>query len=371
MSEQESNELKPPAGLPAPEPPDGEDPGTQALSEALRSSFYIIQIIMVLLVVVFFGSGFFTVKEQNRAIILRMGRPVGDGEGVLLLPGAHFAFPRPIDEVTNIPFTSLQRADSSVGWFQTAAERAANAPEPAAMSAIDPASSASYMLTADTNIIHLAAFATYRITKPIPYYFDYADAAQFVTNDLDNALVFAASRFTVDDIISLQPTAFQESVLLRMRELVEQQGLGVTVDSVDSQSPPSPPLVLKGDFSRVIQASAEHDTTLSQADIYRSQTLGNARGEKESRIRTAEADRDRAVKLIGAEQTNFSGLLSYYQNNPALVTSLLQADTLYRVWANAQSTVILPDQSSGRSQIRIQLGEPLPPLTLSTNQSNP
>src|ERR1039458_7283944 len=117
MSEQESNELKPPAGPPAPDPPTADDPGTQALSEALRSSFFIIQIIMVLLVVLFFGSGFFTVKEQNKAIILRMGRPVGQGTGVLLGPGAHFAFPRPIDEVTNVPFTSSQKADSTVGWF--------------------------------------------------------------------------------------------------------------------------------------------------------------------------------------------------------------------------------------------------------------
>src|SRR5271157_17151 len=127
MSEEEPKPLPPPAGPAAPEPPTPEDPGTQALSEALRSSFFIIQIIMVLLVVLFFGSGFFTVKEQYKAIILRMGRPVGEGEGVLIEPGAHFAFPRPIDEVTNIPFTLVQRADSTVGWYQTLEERAQNA----------------------------------------------------------------------------------------------------------------------------------------------------------------------------------------------------------------------------------------------------
>jgi len=368
MSEQESNELKPPAGPSAPEPPGAEDAGTQALSEALRSSFFIIQLLMLLLVGLFFGSGFFTVKEQNRAIILRMGRPVGQGEGVLLGPGAHFAFPRPIDEVTNIPFSSSQRADSTVGWYQTAAERAANAPEPPVAASLDPASTASYMLTADTNIIHVAAFVTYRITQPIPFYFNFADAASFITNDLNNALLFAASRFTVDDILSGQPAAFRDAVEARMRALAEQQGLGITVDRVDPQS--SPPRLLLNDFSRVVQASAEHDTTLSQADIYRSQTLGNARGGKESRLRAAEAEKARAVGLIGAEATNFSRLLDYYKRNPALVSSLLQADTLNRVWANAQSTVVLPDPS-GASQLRIHLGEPLPPLILSTNQPNP
>jgi membrane protease subunit HflK len=296
-----------------------------------------------------------------------MGRVVGQGEGVLIQPGAHFAFPRPIDEVTNIPFSSSQRADSTVGWYQTAAERAANAPEPPVAASLDPASTASYMLTADTNIIHVAAFVTYRITQPIPFYFNFADAASFITNDLNNALLFAASRFTVDDILSGQPAAFRDAVEARMRALAEQQGLGITVDRVDPQS--SPPRLLLNDFSRVVQASAEHDTTLSQADSYRNKTLGGARSEKESRIRIAQADKARAVGLIGAEATNFSRLLDDYNRNPALVTSLLQAETFKSVWANAQSTIVMPD--AGGAQFRFHLGEPLPALTISTNQTGP
>lgn len=278
MSDQESKPLPPPPGPPAPEPPGADDPGTQALSEALRSSFFIIQIIMVLLVVMFFGSGFFTVKEQNKAIILRMGRPVGQGEGVLLGPGAHLAFPRPIDEVTNIPFSSLQRAYSSVGWYQSIEEYVKNAPPPQPMQKLDPASSVSYVLTADTNIIHLIASVTYRITQPVTFYFDFADAASFVTNDLNNALLFAASRFTVDDILSVRPTEFREAVEARMRELVAGQDLGITVESVYPQA--SPPVALWTDFYKVDQARTERDTTLSAAESYRSQTLGNANGQK-------------------------------------------------------------------------------------------
>lgn len=367
MSEEDSNELKPPASPPAPEPQGGDDPGTQALSEALRSSFFIIQIIMVLLVVLFFGSGFFTVKEQYKAIKLRMGRPVGVGEDVLIGPGAHWAFPRPIDEVTNIPFSLVQQADSTVGWYETVEERAKNPVPPHPTQPLDPASTVSYMLTADTNIIHLAASATYRITKPITFYFDFADTAQFITNDLNNALLYAASRFTVDDILSKQPTAFREMVEVRMRELVEQQGLGITLERVDPQS--SPPGALLADFSKVIQASTEHDTTLSQAEIYRSQKLGNARGQMVARTNTAAADTARMIGLIGAEQTNFSRLLGDYQRNPALVTSLLQAETFKRVWANAPFTIVLPDLTN--SSMRFHLGEPLTPLSLSTNQTSP
>ncbi|MEP6663675.1 MAG: hypothetical protein ABJC04_08420, partial [Verrucomicrobiota bacterium] len=47
-----------------------DDSGSQALSDALRSSFAIIKIIMVGLVIVFLGSGVFIVPPNQKAIVL-------------------------------------------------------------------------------------------------------------------------------------------------------------------------------------------------------------------------------------------------------------------------------------------------------------
>ena len=91
------------------EAPEAVDAGSQALAEALGSSFAIVKIVMLLMVVVFFGSGFFQVGPSEKAVILRFGRPVGEGKGVLLGPGLHWSFPYPIDEVVKIPITESQK----------------------------------------------------------------------------------------------------------------------------------------------------------------------------------------------------------------------------------------------------------------------
>src|ERR1700677_3852390 len=83
----------------APEPSPMEDAGSQALSEALRSSFAIVKGGMGGLVLIFIGSGFFKVGPSEKAIILRFGKPVGQGTKALLGSGLHWAFPAPIDEV--------------------------------------------------------------------------------------------------------------------------------------------------------------------------------------------------------------------------------------------------------------------------------
>jgi regulator of protease activity HflC (stomatin/prohibitin superfamily) len=52
----------------------------------LRSSFAIVKIVMAA-DGHFFSSGFFTVGPQEKAVILRFGKPVGEGEKVLLNAG--------------------------------------------------------------------------------------------------------------------------------------------------------------------------------------------------------------------------------------------------------------------------------------------
>src|SRR5687768_16420766 len=99
-------------------PPPGQTPapveavGSRALSDALRSSFAIVKILMVGLVILFFFSRIFTVPSQERAIILRLGKPVGTGEQQLLGPGLHWSFPSPIDEVVRIPIGEIQTVNS-------------------------------------------------------------------------------------------------------------------------------------------------------------------------------------------------------------------------------------------------------------------
>ena len=85
------------------------DAGSQALAEALRSSFAIVKVVMVLLVLLFLASGFFTVGPQERAILLRFGRPVGEGENALLMPGLHWSLPYPIDESIKVSITACSK----------------------------------------------------------------------------------------------------------------------------------------------------------------------------------------------------------------------------------------------------------------------
>jgi modulator of FtsH protease HflK len=339
---------------PASSAPPPEDAGSQALSEALRSSFFIVQIIMVALVVVFLSSGFFTVGPQEKAIKLRLGKPVDGGE--LLGPGAHWAWPAPIDEVVRLHISAVTRAESSIGWYLTPQELAAGAPEPPGSSKLNPANS-SYALTSDTNIIHVNAVAQYTITDPTAFYFNFSDAPLFITNALNNALLRAASEFRVDGILTSNRAEFEERVHQQVNNLVESEHLGVAVGQVTVKS--SAPLNLKSKFEEVNKAVQIRDSKLALAKTYETTNVASARGQADTLVKVADAARKRKVDMMAAQADIFPKLLAQYERNPELFKRIRQMAILESVYTNAQEKIIVPANSR---EIRFQLNrEPQAP----------
>src|SRR6267378_932941 len=205
------------------------DAGSQALAEALRSSFAIVKIVMVLMVVAFFCSGFFTVGPQEKAVILRFGKPVGEGQKALLTAGLHWSLPYPIDEVVKIPIAEIQKVSSNVGWYLTTPEAELSGEEMPAGASLNPAIDG-YVITADRNIIHTRATLSYHVDDPIRFVFDFVTASNTLQNALNNALLFTAAKFNVDDILTRDVAGFREAVSQRVASLVDQEQLGIVID---------------------------------------------------------------------------------------------------------------------------------------------
>ena len=94
-----------------------EDSTTMALADALSSSFKIIQGLMIGLVVIFLGSGFFTVEPNEVAVKLRFGKPVGTGEDRILQQGLHWSPPSPIGEIVKIPIGETRSVVATNCWY--------------------------------------------------------------------------------------------------------------------------------------------------------------------------------------------------------------------------------------------------------------
>jgi membrane protease subunit HflK len=337
------------------------DAGSQALSEALRSSFGVIKVVMVALVALFLASGFFTVGPQERAIVIRLGKPVGEGEKALLGPGLHYSLPYPIDEYIKVPITSIQKVKSTVGWFAvTAAQEIAGEDRyPLAVNTPMNPEVDSYLLTADNNIVHSRATLTYHISDPVGYVFSFVSASNAVVNTLDNALVYCASQFKVDDILTRDVAGFKVAVVKRATELADAQNLGVVVE--DCQIESRAPRQLQDAFANVLKAEVARHKALDEAHIKENQVTNRASADAQSRVNAAESDRARLVNDVKSQADRFQDILPKYRANPGLFAQQRLTETLSRVLTNVQDKIFLAEPADGKTrQLRLMLNREPP-----------
>jgi modulator of FtsH protease HflK len=345
-----------------PRPPETPvDAGSQALSEALRSSFSIVKFVMLLLIGLFLASGLFTVGPQERAIIIRLGKPVGEGEKALLGPGLHYSWPYPIDEYVKVPITAIQRVRSSVGWFAVTPAQEVSGEDRNPLPVTTPMDPEvdGYVLTADNNIIHSRATLTYHIADPVGFIFNFVNASNAVLSALDESLIYAAAQFKVDDILTRDVAGFKEVVRKRTAELVERQNLGIVVE--DCQLESRAPRQLKDAFDNVLKAEVTRNKVLDEAHIYENRTINRASADAQSRINSAESERARLVNDISSQADRFNDVLPKYRANPNLFVQQRLAETLSRVLTNVQDKIFLAEGPDGnQKELRLLLNREAP-----------
>ena len=352
-----------------------QDAGSQALAEALRSSFVIVKIAMAALVIIIFAAGFFTVNPGEKAVILRFGKPLGDGPKMLLSAGKlYWSFPYPIDEVVRIPISEIQKVTSSVGWYLTTPEMELAGTEPPAGPSLNPAIDG-YVLTADRNIIHTRATVSYHIDDPRTAIFNFAAGTnhQFNLGGISNAvqdaanpaLVATAARIAVDDILTRAIAGCQDAVRAHVEELVAQEKLGVVIDQCQVQS--VAPRQLKEVFAAVTTARQNRDKLISEALGEQNRILSQAGATASSVTNAAESARTRFVTGIESDAEAFKALLPKYAGNPQLYAQLELTKVMAEVLTNVQDKIFLPQRADGKPrELRLQLNRE-PPQPKSAN----
>ncbi len=350
----------------APEPPPEspfEDSSTQALSDALKSSFVVVRVVMAGLIVLFFASGIFTVGPQEVAIKLLFGAPTGTGQEALLKPGLHWSFPYPINEIVKVPKDKVHEVTSTAGWYPVTKEQQLAGQEPPAGATLNPASDG-YTLTADGNIMHVRATLRFTISDPVAWEFNFTNATDLVQNALNNALHHASSQFTVDKATRQDITGFKEKLMNRVQALVAAHGLGIEFDPRGCDVVAIPPRQVKAAFDAVLEAENDKRKTINTAEGDANTTRTKAQAEADAIRNAGRADATRIVQTAQADANYFLARLPEFQRDPQLFRDRRLTETMAIVLANAQEKYFIVERADGTPrELRVLLNrEPIKPV---------
>jgi membrane protease subunit HflK len=325
------------------------DPANQSLADALRLSFRLLKLLMITLVVLFFGSGFFTVGPEEKAVVLRFGQIAGDKSNQVKEPGYHFAFPPPIDEQI-IVSTKYRTLEIDTFYFQKSAADAMRTLDEMGGRYLKPGVDGA-MITGDAFMVHVLWKVQYQISDLVQYVSHLYNGPKdddrekaIVQSVLENALVASFAQEKAEDIIVGGPKL--DTAIKRTQDKMQQElsrlKTGLTVSWVTYSETPTPPLLVRHAFNAVISSENNKLKTIETARKEASDMLIAAGGRnydllaarideieksrsQDNDTQTAELEaklRDDFVQLAdGQAKSRYNEAISYYSRIKQSITS--------------------------------------------------
>ncbi|MGS0730586.1 FtsH protease activity modulator HflK, partial [Shewanella sp. 0m-11] len=175
-------------------------------------------IVLVIAVVVWGLSGFYTIKEAEKGVELRFGAYIGEVD-----PGLQWKATF-IDEVTPVNVQTVRSI---------------------------PASGS--MLTADENVVLVQLDVQYRVNNAENYLYNVVDADSSLREATDSALRYVIGHNTMDDILTTGRDKIRRDTWDEIERIIKPYKLGIVVVDVNFL-PARPPEEVKDAFDDAIAA---------------------------------------------------------------------------------------------------------------------
>ncbi|OZI14555.1 FtsH protease activity modulator HflK [Sodalis-like symbiont of Philaenus spumarius] len=266
------------------------------------------------IVVIWAGSGFYTIKEAERGVVLRFGK-----FDHLVQPGLNWK-PTSIDTVTAVNVESVRELAAS-----------------------------GVMLTSDENVVRVEMNVQYRVTDPERYLFSVTHADDSLRQATDSALRGVVGKYTMDRILTEGRTVVRSDTQRVLEETIQPYNMGITLLDVNFQAA-RPPEEVKAAFDDAIAARENEQQYIREAEAYSNEVQPRANGQAQRILEEGRAYKARTVLEAQGEVQRFAKVLPEYKAAPEITRERLYIDTMERVLSNTRK-ILVNDKGSNNLMV--------------------
>lgn len=359
------------------------DPANQSLRDALRLSFRVLQVVILVLILLFIFSGFQTVRDGESGVMLRWGKILEVGGQRRLEPGPKFSkLPYPAGEFVLFPDRNRWVDVGDTFWPRIPPGRTfEEAVQGASVNSFLRPGQDGVLLTRDGDVAHMRLRAQYEIDDPVRFVQSVEndsadpkrlDADRLVRLALERATVHTAAKLTLNQFVEFTDEN-KELLKGEAQRLLDEVGAGIGIVQIELPIDPTPALAIRKAFGDLQETRTEAERRIENARQEANKTLIAAAGEKYEGILAlieqyenalalndeagaetllgqindrledeksgdvaeiidyARAYRSTVESTLGNEARRFAGLLPAYRESPQLVTWQLWSSTYDRI----------------------------------------
>jgi len=261
-------------------------------------------IFALLAVVIWIGSGFYTIEEAERGVVLRFGK-------------------------------YHETVDPGLRWKWTFVDKVI----PVDVESVKSMPSSGFMLTQDENVVRVEMDVQYRIVNPREYLFSVTDADNSLREATDSALRYVVGHTSMDDLLTRGREKVRQNTWQALEEIVEPYRMGLAIVDVNFL-PARPPEEVKDAFDDAISAQEDEQRFLREAEAYARETEPKARGQVKRLEEESLGYKEQVVLRATGEVARFNQLLPEYIAAPQLTRERLYLDTMEELYQKTNKVLI-------------------------------
>lgn len=286
-------------------------------------------IILIVVVLVFVSSSFYTVGVNEIGVIQRFGKYVRTTP-----PGLSFKLPWGIEKLTKVKVRLVYKEE-----FGLRTLRAGIRTQYASSSAY---LSESLMLTGDLNVAVVPWIVQYRITDPYKYLFKVRDVKTTLRDLSEATMRLVVGDRSINEVISKREEIADQAKVLLQKELDEAEtGINVVTIEMKKTNVPEP---VQPSFNEVNQATQEKERMIYQAKEEYNKAIPAAKGNAEKTIKSAEGFALDRVNRAKGDASRFLAQYTEYEKAKDVTRRRLYLESLKDLFPKLGSKYIIDEE---------------------------
>lgn len=300
-----------------------------------KFSFIFKIVLSIFIIVLILFTGIYSVGEQEQAVITTFGKPT-----IVSTPGLKF----------KIPFIQkMKKINTTIQGFPIGYD----------METKNFIEDESLMITSDYNFVNVDFYLEYKIVDPIKALYQSKQPALILKTLAQSYIRDTIGTSKVDDVITTGKGEIQAEIKTKIMERLEQEDIGIQLINISIQDAQPPTTEVINAFKAVETAKQDKETTINQANKYKSQQLPKAEAQIDETIKIAEATKEARINEANGQVARFNSMYEEYMNYPLITKKRMFYETMEEILPNLKIVI-----DSGSSNIEKFL--PLEQLTKET-----
>lgn len=268
--------------------------------------------IIALAVVVWLATGFYTVDDAERGVVLRFG-----AYSKTVDPGLHWRIPWPVDSVELVNINEIRRFNHET-----------------------------QMLTKDENIIDVSVNVQYKVSDAHAYLFNVQSPDRTLEEVTKSAVREIVGTNVMDYILGEGRTYLEKTSMEQVQSTLTSYGAGIDVTQVNLQDANFPQPVQPA-VEDAVKAREDKERLELEAETYANEIIPRARGSAAREIEQAEGYRARLVNQAEGDAARFTQLLDEYQQAPGVTRERLYLEAMEEVLGRTPKVILDVEDGSG------------------------